>query len=567
MASVPPQHDHDAQLASEANATPLGTRHSERMRRQSAARTSEEHQSMSHDEPAVDTSPSDAVDQNLIPSNGVVENTPTSRSNVVQEGIPPAVPAQSAEPSDQVASIVSSSVAVIPAADVQEKPETVLGKRRQSDASVTRTSNKRTKTDDLEIVPSADNNEILGSTTEPRPNLNESAQHNDDTRPAPVSKADTPWRIPESEQSASGVEDAAFGPQIQDVDHARNPTDNPHTSPERELRPPPGDTTRWPSGGDDLTAYDALYCLEDPERQDDLAQHHRRRAIRLGKGLLQKSFDQVSTGRFNEADGWMKSASRSRAQGRHEIGLIAEYPMPVLRADPSPPSPSSVFWVPGPDRLVIMCKLCLGLIVMNDHNVKMIRTFTTKSGTDIGRLRGSGDLQYYAQVVRSPQEDRAIIEKGIYDVFKFESFNDQGVNWKIEGPRLMETMSMYQHPHGKPYRIVGKLKGNGYDEDLLVKIWKMNYEIGERETRRAFRERREDPNWASRYRNVAQSNIGDDTVVAEVSLSRIMLLGSSFCTNVVLVTCVAACRKCVNCSWSEASSGGEHCRAELQSDE
>jgi hypothetical protein len=117
--------------------------------------------------------------------------------------------------------------------------------------------------------------------------------------------------------------------------------------------------------------------------------------MQLGKDLLQEVFDQVSTGKFNEEDGWVKSAAHSRAQGSREIGLIAEYPMPVLRGDPNPPSPRTVFWVPGPDDLLIMCKLCLGLIVMNDYNVKMMKTFTTKSGTNPDNLRSSGDLQYY----------------------------------------------------------------------------------------------------------------------------------------------------------------------------
>jgi hypothetical protein len=244
--------------------------------------------------------------------------------------------------------------------------------------------------------------------------------------------------------------------------------------------------------------------------------------MQLGKDLLQEVFDQVSTRRFNEADGWRKSADRSRKQGSREIGLIAEYPMPVLRGDPSPPSPRSVFWVPGSDDLLIMCKICLGLIVMNDHNVKLMKTFTTKSGTDPQYLRSSGDLEYYYQVIPSPQEDHRTIEQGVVDVFKFESFDVPGVNSNIQGPRLMETMATYLHPHGKPYRIVGKLKEGGYDEDLLVDLWKLNYEIGRRATRRAFRERRADPHWAREYKTVPQSYIGDDTVVAEVSLFHIL---------------------------------------------
>jgi hypothetical protein len=106
----------------------------------------------------------------------------------------------------------------------------------------------------------------------------------------------------------------------------------------------------------------------------------------------------------------------------------------------------------------------------------------------------------------------------------------------------MESMALYELPPGAWYRILGQLKHGGYDEDLLINMWKKNAAILERETRRAFRERIENPDYVRRYRNVAQSNIGDDTVVAQVSLFRIPFGGLCFCTNVVTVASVAACR-------------------------
>lgn len=520
MASVPAQQGHDAPFQiSEANATPLGVRRTERVRRQSAESLShehQEHQSVSHDEATDVTSPTPAVNGNPIPSNDAVDTTPTSGSNVVQGA--PAMLTQSVQPSSQVTPMASSRVAAAPPADVNEIPETVLGKRRQSDASVSVTPNKRTKTDDPDTVPGANNNEIIGSTTEPQPNLDEST-HSDNIRPAPVSKDGTPRQTPEREQTASNVENATLDPQRQEVDNARNSANVPHTSPERELHRPRGDTGGWSSD-----VLDALIYMEDPERQESLARDHKGRTMQLGKGLLQEVFDQASTRIFDDADGWIRSAAHSRAQGSHEIGLIAEYPVPVLRGDPRPPSPRSLFWVPGPDGLVIMCKICIGLIVMNDHNVKLMKNFTTKSGTDVENLRRSDDLEYYYQVKRSPQEDHVPTEKGVIDVFKFETFNDRGINWEIDGPRLMESMATYEHPPSMPYRIVGQLQNFGYDEDLLAKMWRDNARIGQLATRRAFKARREDPNYVRSYRTAPQSYIGDDTVVAEVSLLSVPVL-------------------------------------------
>lgn len=438
MASVPAQQGHDAPFQiSEANANPLGVRRTERLRRESTESLShehQEHQSVSHDEATDVTSPTQAVNGNPIPLNDAVDTTLTSGSNVVQGT--PAMPVQSVQPSSQVTPMASSRAAAAAPADVNEIPETVLGKRRQSDASASVTPNKRTKTDDPDTVPGANNIEILGSTTEPQPNLDEST-HSDNIRPAPVSKDVTPRQTPEREQTASNVENATLDSQRQEVDNARNSTNVPHTSPERELHRTRGDTAGWSSD-----VFDALIYMEDPERQESLARDHRGRTMQLGKNLLQEVFDQASTRIFDEADGWRRSAAHSRTQGSRGIGLIAEYPVPVLRGDLKPPSPRAVFWVPGPDVLVIMCKICVGPIIMKDHNVKLMKNFTTKNGTDVENLRGSGDLDYYHQVKRSPQEDHVPTEQGVVDVFKFETFNDRGINWEIDGPRLMESMAM-----------------------------------------------------------------------------------------------------------------------------
>jgi len=211
MADVPPSPGHDNLLpVTGANTIPLGTRRSQRARRQSVASVSQGTQSVSHDEAVGDTRVSNAVSQNLTPPNDVVETAPTSGADMAQGA--PAMPEQNAQPSDQVAQMNSATVAVASVADVHDNSGTVLGKRRQSDASVT-PNNKRTKTDDSDTASGAENNEILGSTTEPLPNVDECTQHSDDTSPAPASRTDTPRRISEGEQSASSEDDKTHSPQ------------------------------------------------------------------------------------------------------------------------------------------------------------------------------------------------------------------------------------------------------------------------------------------------------------------------------------------------------------------
>jgi hypothetical protein len=110
-------------------------------------------------------------------------------------------------------------------------------------------------------------------------------------------------------------------------------------------------------------------------------------------------------GRYDRNLGWIISATTSRAAGAEEVGLEAEFNMPVIRGDSRPLSQDLKWWVPGANNGTIMIKKELGLIVTNDKHCKMMKTFTTKSGTNKDHLRMSGQLRHYVQIIRSPKEE------------------------------------------------------------------------------------------------------------------------------------------------------------------
>lgn len=547
MASESPCHNSCAgSPVSGANTTPLGPRRSNRLRQQSNKNDSSTHRSGNHDEVAygADDNPQvgglaspttlhPSVGPNLL--NNTVEVTSAFGTDTLQATSIPL--AQSAQLHDQVADVLLPSDDVTLSVASHEVPKPLLGKRRQSDAEVA--PKKRTKTDSSNIELDEDNEEIheishTDNSLSPQESKiadlgrdsHDITQHSHGSRSGSVTEDATPVSITNNAHAVSSVSETTYNSEKDKTENAKGSSDTSRLPSVQNTPSPTGGTAVWPSRNDDDAAFQALVCIEDPKRQKDLVEQDLKRTLNLGRNLIQKVYDQTSATAFNEADGWMKSANHSRASGSSEIGLIAEYPMPVLRADPNPPSQNKRYWLPGPDGLLIMCKMCLGLIVWNDGNAKLMKTFTTKSGTDPDYLRRSGRLQYYAQAIRSPQEDQVRRERGVYDFFKFETFDVEDVNWDIDGPRLMETMSMYEHPHGKPYRIVGALKENGYDEALLCNIWRTNANVAINETHAAFKERRADPDWFRKYRTVPHSTIGDDTMVAEVRVFRI--LGAAF---------------------------------------
>jgi hypothetical protein len=107
--------------------------------------------------------------------------------------------------------------------------------------------------------------------------------------------------------------------------------------------------------------------------------------------------------------------------------------------------------------------------------------------------------------------------KGTYGELAIVCPEVKGINWNVDGPRFMATMPTYEHPHGRPYRIVGYLKGSS-DENLLCKIQNAAAANAVVQTRAAFGQRRRDPSWFDRYRDMHQSSIDRSTVAEEVCI-------------------------------------------------
>lgn len=275
-----------------------------------------------------------------------------------------------------------------------------------------------------------------------------------------------------------------------------------------------------PSAGHrvDPSAFQALTYLEDPRKQDSIVSHHGKRTLKVARDLTQMVLNRSPAGAHDSGDGWIVNATDSRATGASEVGLIAEFDMPVIRGDTRPPAESATRWVPGPNNMIIMVKRCVGLITLNDDNIKLIKPFTTKSGTDLAVLRRPGRLEHYIQVIRSPEEDNVRREIGVYGTLMFETHDVQSINWNITGPRLMQKDSNYAHPHGRPYRIVGHTK-EAYDADLIVEMHQTAADTAIKQTQAAFRERRSNPDWFKQYRSLRRSTNDYSTAVDQVRSS------------------------------------------------
>lgn len=229
-------------------------------------------------------------------------------------------------------------------------------------------------------------------------------------------------------------------------------------------------------------------------------------------------FNGSSAGTYASRHGWIEDAAASRRAGASEVGLIAEFDMPVFRGNPKPPARNAFRWVPGPDKTIIMFKRCVGLIMLNDYTAKLIKPFTTQSGTDLETLRRPGKLKDFIQVIRSPQEDGVQRERGMYDILMFQTFDVESVNWNIAGPRFMHIDGTYAHPHSRPYRIVGHLK-EGYDENVLVDIHHTAAATAISQAHAAFKERSSNPAWFMRYRDSSRPINDISTAVDQVRFS------------------------------------------------
>jgi hypothetical protein len=268
---------------------------------------------------------------------------------------------------------------------------------------------------------------------------------------------------------------------------------------------------------DDNQAFQALIQLEDPRKQEALAQHHGQRTLKVSRELAKKVFDRNLADAYSKEGGWIVDANASRGAGASEFGLVVEFDMPAIRGDARPPKPTAHRWAPGPDGMTVQFKKELGLVVTNNNICKLIKPFTTKSGTSPEHLRSSGKLKDHVQIIRSPREDGVPRVAGTFGVLTIVCPETEGINWNVDGPRFMATMPTYDHPHGKPYRIVGHLK-DSHDEELLCKIQNAAAASAVVQTRAAFGQRRRDTNRFERYRETHQSSIDRSTVVEQVCI-------------------------------------------------
>jgi hypothetical protein len=276
----------------------------------------------------------------------------------------------------------------------------------------------------------------------------------------------------------------------------------------------------------DHQAIQALGKLEDPRVQETLAHYHGKRTSKVARELTQKVFDQPSVGRYDRNLGWIISATTSRAAGAEEVGLVAEFDMPVIRGDSRPLSQDVKWWVPGANNGTIMTKKELGLVVTNDKHCKTMKTFTTKSGTNKDHLRMSGQLRHYVQIIRSPKEENIRRETGTYGELRIVTSDVEGIDWDIDGPRFMSISKTYEHPHGAPYRIVGYLKDSS-DTALLNDMHRAAATSAVRQTNAAFDQRRRNLDWFDKYRIVRQPAIDRSTVIEQVR-SILLILSTAY---------------------------------------
>ena len=268
----------------------------------------------------------------------------------------------------------------------------------------------------------------------------------------------------------------------------------------------------------DDQALEALEYLEDPHVQEFLATNFGKRALQVGRVLTAKKFAKGAANKYDARAGWTHSAHESRRAGASEAGLVIEFDMQVTRGDPSPPDPKSTKWAPAPDGATVMSKKTLGIVTTNDEEFKNVKPFTTKSNTDLGRLRDSGKLKHYAQVIRNPEENRVQREEGVYCHIEIDCDDIDDIDLNIPGPRLMATMPSYQLPHNSWYRVVGGLKDRA-DIILFCNIQKMAAAVAVEQIETSFDQRSGTQESFGRYRNTHATAGDNSTAVPQASSS------------------------------------------------
>jgi hypothetical protein len=193
--------------------------------------------------------------------------------------------------------------------------------------------------------------------------------------------------------------------------------------------------------------------------------------------------------------------------------------MIVTRGDPSPLDPDSTKWAPAPDGATVMQKKTIGIVTTNNDEFKNVAVFTIKSNSDLGYLRRKGKLRHYAQIIRSPEEDGAKREEGVYYHLEIDCDDVDDIDLNVPGPRLMATIPSYQLPYGTPYRVVGRLK-DCVHITLFCSVQKMAAAVAIEQIETPFDQR---SGMFGRYSNTHGTAGDNSTAVPRVSSS--LLLG------------------------------------------
>lgn len=292
-------------------------------------------------------------------------------------------------------------------------------------------------------------------------------------------------------------------------------SEDSHAQRSTVVSPPIEATDPTPTRNNDNRAFEALKCLEDEEIQKYLVARHGKRTLQVARGMAKKKFAKGAANKYNPRNGWIRSARQSREAGASESGLVIEFDMIVTRGGPSPPDPDSTKWAPAPDGATVMQKKTIGIVTTNDDEFKNVKVFTTKSNSDLGDLRKRDKLRHYAQIIRSPKEDGAQREEGVYCHLEIDCDDIDDINLNIPGPRLMATLPSYQLPHGTPYRVVGRLKDRA-DITLFCTIQRMAAAVAIKQIETSFDQR---SGMFGRYRDTHATAGDNSTAVPRVSYS------------------------------------------------
>lgn len=147
-----------------------------------------------------------------------------------------------------------------------------------------------------------------------------------------------------------------------------------------------------------------LLLMPYPQCLDDLLRTDPHATFEMCRKIADSYYYSISC--FENQD-WKRNKRESRDAGDGEAGSLALCIIPAVRGDPRPASPDNKNHMPGPYDTTTMVKIAPCLILSNrNRQTKTVLVITTKSHTDIEKLRDSGELEeWYVQMFRTPHED------------------------------------------------------------------------------------------------------------------------------------------------------------------